>query len=283
MQAGQEAQRLAEDPQRGQRPPAKVDLRRRFRHRRPRAWRCGGVELDRGGRIPHLRREAHSLPADLNPLDAEDPREASVIPVPLAALLRRTTGRLDVRVDGPDELTLADTIPSPDDKGEGVSSQAYSNLGFYSQDDGLPIDSTRYLFVEGMADWCGVSADKLRRWDRSGELPAMRLGTPSLAHRGKESGQWRVYPKTPAMKLNVQSLVEAKRAKRNPLRRGELSRPAAAEKVGVAARTLQRWEDKGIARPKWRGGRPVYTEKEVARLQARLRRPRGKRRKKPEE
>lgn len=129
------------------------------------------------------------------------------------------------------------------------------------------VNGVEYLFINEMAEHCGVTPDQLREWDRSDELPAARLRDVSPAHAGKVSGKWRVYPNTEEMRERIQALKEKKkRAQRGGLREGEYSRKQAAAVLGVHKDTLRRWERRKVAKPQWRDNRPIYTAEEIRRL-----------------
>lgn len=129
------------------------------------------------------------------------------------------------------------------------------------------VDGVKYLYADEMARVCGVTSHQLRHWDRSGDLPARRLGEVAPSPPGSpEAADWRVYPWTPEMIVTVRALAAAKAARRGGMAEGEFSRAAAARVLGVAAKTLKRWERAGIAQPQRREGKPVYIAKEIERL-----------------
>jgi len=90
----------------------------------------------------------------------------------------------------------------------------------------------------------------------------------SPAHRGKMSGDWRVYADTPEVRQQIVVLAEAERPSRQGLAEGEYSRKVASEVLGIHKNTLRRWERRKVARPRWRDSRPIYTAEEIRRLRA---------------
>lgn len=127
-------------------------------------------------------------------------------------------------------------------------------------------DGVVYLYTDEMARACGVTTDQLRRWDKLGDLPAERLGDLDPSKAGTAAANWRVYPRTGEMVRRVRELAARKVARRGKMTDNEFTRASAARVLGIADKTLKRWEKSGKAQPIWRDGKPVYTEEEIHRL-----------------
>ncbi len=128
------------------------------------------------------------------------------------------------------------------------------------------VDGVIYRFADEMARACGVTTDQLRRWDSLGDLPAQRLAELDPSKTGTPAANWRVYPHTGEMVRRVRQLAVDKAARRGGMSDTEFTRASAARVLGIAAKTLGRWEKSGKARPFWRDGKPIYTEEEIHRL-----------------
>lgn len=128
------------------------------------------------------------------------------------------------------------------------------------------VNGVRYRFTDEMARRAGVTSDQLRRWDTRGDLPAQRLGDLEPSRQDTPCADWRVYPETPEMVAAIRELADRKARRRTGMAQDEYTRTGAARILGVAPKTLERWEKDGIATPLRRGTRLVYTEEEITRL-----------------
>lgn len=124
-----------------------------------------------------------------------------------------------------------------------------------------------YLFRRQMAFVCRVSPDQLLKWDRSGELRALRLrdvdpfAAESVADR-------RVYPHTPEMIEQIEGLRDRKQALQAESCPGMLSRKQAAEALGISTRKLDQMRQAGAIATERVGHRVFIPEAEVERILA---------------
>ncbi len=170
--------------------------------------------------------------------------------------------------DDGETVTLKDMLSTEGWGVDGYVANVGSNVGvlWAHEEEGV-----RYAYVEEMASLCGVSADQLRHWDRSGEIRALRLGDVARGLPGRVRREWRVYPYTPEMVDRIRDLARRKAGRAGQMPERSYTRQQAARALNVSAKTLQRWEKEGKARPEWQGGRAVYSSEEVWRLVTELR------------
>lgn len=140
----------------------------------------------------------------------------------------------------------------------------------------LGADGSEYLQRRAAALFYGVTEEQLRKWDRTGELPAQRsnqvLSAPlppplRAAHR--------LYPATDEARARVQELRARKATRSTRASQDQLTRTLVAKHLGVPASTLVMWEQKGLLQPERRGNSVLYSRaqiEEAGRLEAERRR-----------
>lgn len=172
---------------------------------------------------------------------------------------RRRAVSLDQPVNDDEDTTLADLVAAS----EGADSAPVLEVTIAHTVAGV-----QYLYRDEIAGVACVSPDQLRRWDEEGTLKALRVRDLLPNTRSKIEAERRIYPYTNEMIETIRALARRKEHRVGHLPEGEYNRAQAAAVLPVTYRTLQRWEERGKAKPIWRDGAPIYTLEEIRRLAA---------------